>query len=504
MTPRKPSSPPATDQSALPHLTRVLEKLDIDSSRDVGNRVTELVSRYLADAYAGVGPVSTSLISSEIATHFAEPLPREGSDLNSVLERIDREIIADANRLAHPMAMGHQVSPPLGASIWTDAIISALNQSIAVWEMSPSLTPIENRVIGWMAELAGFEPGSGGTFTSGGTEATFTALLAARAAACPDAWEEGVGDQPPLVICSEHAHYAVKRAVGQLGIGARNTVALPSPDVRMNPAAVGEALREAREAGRKVMAVVATSGSTATGSFDDLEAIGSLCEREGVWLHVDAAHGGSALFSATHRRRLQGLARARSVAWDAHKMMLMPLPAGMLLVREERDLERAFAQSAPYLFHAPQGERIVDQGVRSFMCSRRGDALKVWVALQRYGADGIGAVYDGLCEAARVLHEQIAIRGDFEALHEPECNILCFRSTCDTMPDDPQERNDRTQRARELYNRSGDGWITTTMLNGERVFRVTIMNPRTTPEHTLGMLNGLASAVRELENVVPD
>lgn len=488
----------ATAGPAPSGLARILEDLDVDSSSDAGVRVGELVSRYLKTAYAGTGSVSTSRTPEEIASRFDEALPRGGSDFDVILGRIEHEIVADANRLAHPMAMGHQVSPPLAASIWTDAIISALNQSIAVSEMSPSLTPVENRVIGWMTQLVGFGAGSGGTFTSGGTEATFSALLAARAAACPDAWDKGIGADPPIVICSEHAHYAVKRAVGQLGIGARNTIALSSPDVRLDPRQVEAVLREARDAGRRVMAVVATAGSTATGSFDDLEAIGSLCDQFGVWMHVDAAHGGSALLSSKHRHKLRGLSRARSIAWDAHKMMLMPLPAGMLLVRDERDLERAFAQSAPYLFHAPEGERVIDQGVRSFMCSRRADALKVWVALQRYGADGLGAIYDALCETTRALYGQIADRGDFEALHEPECNILCFRSTCDTMPDDQEERNRRTQRARERYNRSGEGWITTTMLNGERVFRVTIMNPRTTPELTWDMLEGLATAVREV------
>ena len=481
-------------------MTDPLSALEQDSSSAAAAAFSAVASRYLASAQACEGPVSTPRTPAELAARFDEPMPSEGIALDAVLSRLERDVIGDANRLAHPMAMGHQVSPPLPAAIWTDTIISALNQSVAVWEMSPTITLVESRVIRWMTELAGFGEGAGGTFTSGGTEATFTALLAARAAAMPNAWEDGVGEESPLVLCGEHAHYAVMRAIGELGLGSRNAVLIPTREQRMDPSAVDAALREARNAGRRVMAVVATAGSTATGAFDDLEAIGASCEREGVWLHVDGAHGCSALFSARHRHRLAGLAGARSVAWDAHKMMLMPLPAGMLLVREERDLERAFSQRAPYLFHGAEGERIVDQGVRSFMCSRRGDALKVWVALQRYGARGIGAIYDRLCDTAATLHAQIAARGDFEALHAPESNILCFRSTCDSMPDDIEGRNRRTQGARERYNRSGAGWITTTMLGGERVFRVTIMNPRTSAEHTAAMLEGLAREVRAGEN----
>jgi L-2,4-diaminobutyrate decarboxylase len=480
----------------MPRMT-FLDELDSDASVSAGQLVVDLIADYLSRAHAAEGPVSTALAPAEIAERFDEQLPRKPQPFGAVLRRVERDILCDANRLAHPMSMGHQVSPPLSAAIWTDALISALNQSQAVWEMSPTLTHVEARVVRWMCELASLGPNSGGTFTSGGTEATFTALLAARAAALPDAWTEGIPASPPVVLCGEHAHYAVTRAVAQLGLGVRNAIAIRSRDWKMDTGALAAVLGELAASGRPVMAVVATAGSTATGSFDDLEAIAALCERAGVWLHVDAAHGGSALMSPAHRHRLRGIERARTVAWDAHKMLLMPLGAGMLLARDERDLERAFAQRAPYLFHAGEGDRVIDQGVRSFACSRRADALKLWVALERYGADAFGELYDRLCGTARNLYDAIAERGDFEALHEPESNILCFRSTCDSAPDDLQKRNSYTQRIRERYNRSGRGWITTTILDGERVFRATVMNPRTGANEVVAMLDGLSAVMRD-------
>src|SRR4029079_17400765 len=221
--------------------------------------------------------------------------------------------------------------------------------------------------IRWMGELAGFGPEVGGTFTSGGTEATFTALLAARARAMPDAWEHGVGDRAPVVLAGEHAHYAVTRAVAELGLGMRRALAIPSRDHRMDPLAPEARLDGLAREGQPVMPVVATAGSTATGSFDDLDTIGRLCEARNIWLHVDGAHGASALVSEAHRHRVRGIERARSIAWDPHKLLLMPLGTGVLLVREEADLDRAFAQRAPYLFHHADGP-VLDQGVRSFLC----------------------------------------------------------------------------------------------------------------------------------------
>jgi L-2,4-diaminobutyrate decarboxylase len=476
----------------MSHHHPVFALLEQDAERDAAHLFANLAADYFRETRSGTGPVSTSLAPDQIATRFAEPLPTGARDLEGVAERVRRDVMSDMNRLAHPMYLGHQVSAPLPAMVWMESVIAAMNQSVAVWEMSPTATLVEERLMRWLCDLVGWGAGAGGTFTSGGTEAIFTALLAARAAAMPDAWENGVGDDPPVVVCGEHAHYAVTRAVAQLGLGVRRAIAVPSRDHRMDTRALAGTLYRLASEGTRVMAVVATAGSTATGSFDDIETIGALCEERGIWFHLDGAHGASALLSPRHRGRMRGVERARSLTWDAHKMMLAPLSGGMLLVRDERDLERAFAQAAPYLFHASANgtERSRDQGKRSFMCSRRTDALKVWVALQRYGADGMAAIYERLCDTARALHEEIAARDDFEALHEPESNILCFRWIGDGSHDDATL--DRMNRElRERYNRSGEGWITTTVIDGRQLLRVTVMNPRSGREHARRLLDGL-------------
>ena len=469
----------------------VFADLEADAAAGVAEAFARIAAGHYASTRADDARVSTALGPDELAARFDEPLPATGHPLESVLESLRRDVLPDSNHLTNPRAMGHQVSAPLPAAVWTEPVVAALNQSVAVWEMSPVGTVLEARVLRWMCDLAGLGPAAGGSFTSGGTEATFTALLAARAAALPNAWKEGFGPTPPVVVHGEHAHYAVTRAVGAMGLGTDNAVSVPARDYRMDVAALAAELDRLAARGRAVMAVVATAGSTATGSFDDLESIGKLCEERGLWLHVDGAHGASALFSAEHRGRLRGLERARSIAWDPHKMMLMPLAAGMLLVRNERDLDAAFSQRAPYLFHARDASRAWDQGPRSFQCSRRMDVLKVWVSLQRYGAEGLGAIYDHLCATARELHDLIARRSDFEALHEPESNILCFRFTGDgSITGDLLDA--LNVRLREEFNRSGEGWITTTLLGGRRVLRVTVMNPRTRTRDVEAVLDGLA------------
>jgi L-2,4-diaminobutyrate decarboxylase len=469
----------------------VMRELERDATPESAALVTGLAAEYFDATRRGEGPVSSGVLPNDIEARFDEPMPELGRPLADVVDRVRLQIMADANRLAHPMYMGHQVSFPLSTAVWTDAVISSLNQSIAVEEMSPTLTTLENRVVRWMCDAVGYSPTSGGTFTSGGTEATFTALLAARAAALPDSWMNGITEPRPVVLCGEHTHYAVTRAVAELGLGMRSAIAIPSVDYRMDVNALERELRRLHAAGIPVMAVVATAGHTATGSFDDIDTIGRMCEERSVWMHIDGAHGATAVLSDRHRHRVRGIERARSIAWDPHKMMLLPLPAGMLLVRDERDLQAAFAQRAPYLFHGDSGSaRVRDQGVRSFQCSRRADVLKVWVVLQRHGRNGVAAVHDHLCDLAVMVRDELATRPEFVVLHEPESNILCFRYVGDGSHDD--EALDRINREiRERYNRSGVGWITATLLNGRRVLRVTMMNPRSARAHIRAMIHAL-------------
>src|SRR6476660_1572977 len=178
----------------------ILAELEADTSLEVGEIFAGVTARYFESTRRGDGQVSTPRSAEELARRFDEELPRDGRPVSEIIARLEREVLADANKYYHPMYMGHQTSAPLAVGIWMESIIGALNQSLAVWEMSPTASMIEHRIVAWLASLAGYDAGAGGTMTSGGTEANFTAMLAARNAAVPDAWENGIGADPPVVI----------------------------------------------------------------------------------------------------------------------------------------------------------------------------------------------------------------------------------------------------------------------------------------------------------------
>ena len=496
MTPDIPLPPdplrvPLDPETVLAELDAAMEA---DTTLAAAEPLLSLAAQYLTETKSGEGPVSTWHSAQTIADRLEASIPRRGRPLTDVARRLASTLLEDVNRLAHPMYIGHQVSAPLPAAVWTDALISAFNQSMAVREMSPSFTPLEHQVVAWMTDLVGWDEKAGGTMTSGGTEATLTALLAARSHAIPNSWTHGHGVHPPALVCGEHAHYAVSRAAGVMGLGMDRVVKVPSHGHRMEMGGLRSALRQLREQHTPVLAVVATAGCTSTGSFDDLNAVATVCHefadaRGDLWLHVDAAHGGGALLSPAQRHRVAGIERARSITWDPHKTLLLPLSAGMLLMRDERDLSAAYAQQAPYLFSDANEARSWDTGPRSFQCSRRADVVKLYVALERYGADALGALYDRLCRMARDLHDRLATHATFHPLHVPESNILCFSWTPDGVP--LSERDTLTDALRERYNRSGRGWITATTLDGHRVLRVVVMNARTRPSHMEKLVDGL-------------
>src|SRR4051794_571440 len=385
-----------------------------------------------------------------------------------------RQLMESGIKLHHPAYMGHQVCPPFPTAVIADLVISTLNQSTAVWEMSPIGTVIEQEVVRWLADRTGYPANALGTAVSGGSAANLTALLAARAR-----WNDsGRARKRPVILCSADAHYSIARAASIMGIPSDDVVKVATDDQhRLDVDALAAALREA-----EVMAIVATSGSTATGAFDDLRAIAALRDKSDTWLHVDAAHGASVVLSERLRPLVDGLDLADSFAWDPHKMLWMSLSLGVVLVRDGRWLRRAFEADAPYLFNA---ERASDNiGGMTIQCSKRADAIKLWLTLQMFGTEPFVSAMEHVTDLTRYLYDLVVASSDFEAMHVPQFNIFCFRHRSDdaTNPD-----------LRERLIRSGEAWITSTVLKGQRVLRVTMINPRTTREDVDRMLAALLS-----------
>jgi L-2,4-diaminobutyrate decarboxylase len=411
------------------------------------------------------GPVRTP--TSE---RLAESLVREGTkrQVPALVRRIQRMSL----HLSHPRYAAQQVAAPIPAAALVESVVAAMNQSLAVWEMSPIATAVDRDLMKKFKKLFGYPGSAEGSLVPGGAFANLTALLAARDALEPQA--SRTGESRIALIVGAQTHYSVARAAAILGLGTESVFSVPlNQEFSTDIARARETILAARKRGFRKFILIGSSGSTPTGSFDDLVALRELATEYRAWFHVDAAHGAGVAFSQSLRSRLRGLGSADSITFDPHKMMFMPLSAGGLLVRNRVHLAKPLLEQAPYLFGSKR--RWPDLGQFTMACSQRFDALKVWLAWCAYGPRLWDALTTHVCEVARDAFEYCKQSDVLEPIHQPHSNILCFR-----LRSPHGRRSDQQHWAmKEELNESGFGYISSTVLDNRRVLRLVIMNPRT-------------------------
>ena len=387
-----------------------------------------------------------------------------------------------ATKLHHPAYMAHQVATPYYSGSLGSLIDGITNNAMAIYEMGPGAASIEYFVINWLLEKIGWEkapgnramdcsgkPCGGGVLTHGGSLANLTAMLAAMRQAAPQAWNDGV---PPnlVLLAPAGAHYSIARAAGILGIGQKAICHLEvDRQGAIIPERLAATLRRVRDQGKRVLAVTANACSTAVGIYDPLAEVGALCREHDLWLHIDGAHGASALLSHKYRRQLTGIELADSVTWDAHKMMQSPLLCAALLVRDHRTLDAAFEQDASYLFHDKERPGI-DFAHRTVECTKAGLGLKFFMVLGALGESGLGAFIDQQYELAAEAYDYIAQQPDFECAVRPQSNIICFRI---------QGSDEHQIEIRNTLLTEGQFYISSTLFNGKRYLRLALMSPAT-------------------------
>ena len=450
----------------------IRDAYDPERFRADGHRLIDGLADQLGRWHAGDGVVVPWRVPAEArAAWAAEPL--HGGDLVDDLLTIARASTA----LAHPHCMAHQVPPPLPGAALAELVGAMLNNGMAVAEMGPAAVPIELAVIDWMARTLGLPAGASGVMTSGGSLGNLTALLAMRQAhAGFDVWKEGAHAGPPLaVIVSSDAHYSVARTLRVMGWGDPGAIVAPvDAKHRLTPEAIERALGQAD--GRRVIGLVAAAGSTATGAFDPLDELADVAAAHGLWLHVDAAHGGGVALSATKRHLLRGIERADSIVWDAHKLLMMPALVTAVLFKHGGHAYEAFAQQASYLFAATRpDETWWDLGQRTLECTKRMMAIELWCALRVHGEAWFGEVIDRQVALAAELAHRVAAAPDFELALEPELNIVCYRHRPAGLAPEALDAHNRALRARVVED--GRFYIVGTQLPAGYFLRSTIMNP---------------------------
>ncbi|MFF2325573.1 MULTISPECIES: pyridoxal phosphate-dependent decarboxylase family protein [unclassified Streptomyces] len=450
--------------------------------------VTAGVERVAAKLAATERPFTGVSVDELAPVVDAIDLDRPLGDASAALDELDRVYLRDAVYFHHPRYLGHLNCPVVIPAVLGEAVLSAVNSSLDTWDQSVGGTLIERRLIDWTAARIGLGPAADGIFTSGGTQSNLQALLLAR--------EESKTSPRHFtrlrIFTSECSHFSVQKSAKLLGLGPDSVVAVPvDHNKRMQTVALARALEQCVAEGAVPMAVVATAGTTDFGSIDPLPEIAALCEQFSTWLHVDAAYGCGLLASRTRRPLLDGIEHADSVTVDYHKSFFQPVSSSAVLVRDRATLRHA-TYHAEYL--NPQrmtAERIPNQVDKSLQTTRRFDALKLWMTLRVMGADGIGELFDEVCDLAAEGWRLLATDPRFDVVVEPQLSTLVFRYI-PTGITAPAETDRANLHARKALFASGEAVVAGTKVGSRQYLKFTLLNPETTAQDISAVLDLIA------------
>lgn len=448
--------------------------------------VTEGVERVAAKLATTTRPFTGVTVDDLTPRIEGIDLDRPLHDTTAALDELEEVYLRDAVYFHHPRYLAHLNCPVVIPAVLGEAVLSAVNSSLDTWDQSAGGTLIERKLIDWTNERIGFEPSADGVFTSGGSQSNLQALLLAREEAKSD-------DLSALrIFASEVSHFSVKKSAKLLGLGPDAVVSIPvDHDKRMQTLALARELKRCKEDGLVPMAVVATAGTTDFGSIDPLPEVAELCSQFGTWMHVDAAYGCGLLASLKNRGRIDGIERADSVTVDYHKSFFQPVSSSALLVRDVATLRHA-TYHAEYLNPRRMvEERIPNQVDKSLQTTRRFDALKLWMTLRVMGADGIGELFDEVCDLAAQGWELLAADPRFDVVVEPSLSTLVFRIIPSGVTD-PDSIDRANLHARKALFASGDAVVAGTKVGGRHYLKFTLLNPETTVDDIAAVLDLIA------------
>ncbi|WP_244886898.1 pyridoxal phosphate-dependent decarboxylase family protein [Rossellomorea vietnamensis] len=475
------------------------------------NKMIDGVSRKLQDLYEGTGKPyigkMPGVIKEDIQPIMA--ITPEGKSFAEVLDEIDEPILKNSLHISHHKSMAHLHCPPLLPGVAAELIIATLNQSMDSWDQSTAATYVEAEMVKWLTEKISLPASSGGVFTSGGTQSNYMGLLLARDAFCHSKWNHNVqrdglpeGFNRLRILCSEEAHFTVKKAAYQLGLGEQAVVTVKTDENhRMSVGELNETLQMLHHENLLPFALVATCGTTDFGSIDPSEELAEIARQQGLWFHIDAAYGGGLMLSHSYADKLKGLENADSITVDFHKLFYQPISCGAFLVKDEVNF-RYLSYHADYLNPVKDDEEgILNLVNKSVQTTRRFDALKLYLSLKTVGTDLFGSMID---ETVKLAGYTASYMGELEDIviqnPEPEINTVIFRYQPKRMEGNDLDLNHLNRMIQQTLLYKGKGVIAKTVIKGQTFLKLTLLNPRTKPEDIHSLLHEIEEIGTEIVN----
>jgi len=439
-------------ESSLDYLRKLFIMPDsTDKFMEFGHAVLEMIHEFFQEKKG----LHKRITLPELAQIFDQiSTPEDPQLIRDVLQEIKDKVTVHSVKVGSPHYVGHMTSAIPYFMILLEIIIAALNQNQVKIETAKASSFVERELIAWMHRIIFNRDDTFyrkhiqnprialGNVTSGGTISNLTALMVARERAFPvDGNFPGIrkvgvegalnyyGYSKMVILVSRRGHYSIRKAANLLGLGEKNVIYIPVDtynriNIKVLRKTIQNIKRNDLEKGKKtkIMSIIGIAGTTETGNIDNLMELGDIAREENAYFHVDAAWGGAALLVDEYKSLFQGIEKADSVAVDAHKLLYCPMAMGVVVFRNEKDLNhlKTISQYVNRPDSVDTG-RFTIEGSRPFAC------LKLWASLKIIGRDGYRLLFRQAQEATSTFKRILEESGNFEILNHPDLFILNYR-----------------------------------------------------------------------------
>lgn len=465
----------------------------MDFSKNFEKTVQTFIKEFLSShSHLSDEKVVHEIDDTKIAQLQKMGIPQKGRPLNLVVREMTEDIYAYGHNSAHPRYMGFIPGPASPLSWFGDIMTNAYNRHAGSWANYPGEYCVEQELIQWLCQQAGFPNTAGGTFVSGGSMANLTAVTVARDKMLPEElWPQGVA------YVSEQTHSSVAKGLRIIGISNHRIRKIPTDgQFRMDIDQLRKAIKEDRAKGLAPFLVIASAGTTNTGSIDPFAEIHAICKQHNLWMHVDGAFGASMLLSHEYKKELQGIELADSLSWDAHKWLFQTYGCGIILMKDRTNMVNSFHVHPEYLKDLEDENNFVNPWDTSIELTRPARGVKLWFTLQVMGSDAISDAISHGIQCAKWAEAEIQKNSLIEIVSPAQMAVINFRYNPSHLSE--AQKNELNKKISQKIIDSGFAGVFTTELEGKKVLRMCTIHPDTTREDILNTIQLLNRYYEEL------
>jgi aromatic-L-amino-acid/L-tryptophan decarboxylase len=432
-------------------------------------------------------PVLAKVKSGDISKQLPTAPPKNSQTYEQIISDLDEIILPGVTHWNHPKFMAYFNSTSSDPGIFAELVSAAFNTNGMLWKSNPASTELEELTLDWLKQMLGLNKNFWGIIYDSASSSTMHAIVAARESLEDYSIREkgfgGLQNKPRLrLYASEQAHSSIKKGAIVAGVGLEGVRKIPvDNEFRMLSAELEKAISEDKANGWKPFCVVASVGTTSTTSIDPVSEIAAICKSENIWLHVDAAHAGSAAIVPEMKYLLNGVEDADSLVVNPHKWMFMPIDISVLFTKHKGILKQAFSIIPDYL-KTDEDDIVTNYMDYGIQLGRRFRSLKLWFVIRRYGTEGLIEIIREHLRIGKLLSKWIDESEDFELLAPTPLSTICFRAI-PAMVISESELNTFNKNLMDNINSSGKVFLSHTVLNGKFTIRIVISGVRTEEKH---------------------